>query len=200
MQALSALALPLPVYSLSLGMVFLLHMFTSLIYSTLASVWLATADFRVRALSGSHLLVKIIAHGTLKLLVSFILSVALYSSLYATLVPDEERSHEVHFLPCPLSAADPFAWPMQPPSPPRQLAKLWFDTDEFRPAPLEKREPPTQKLLPKLAPGWSHSSAICLTLPESPMNMAAGTFVVSLELLSTLNQTLCQDSRAMVRL
>jgi hypothetical protein len=177
---------------------------TPVVYATLASTWLATAGVRARALSGAHVLLGIAAHGALQLGVSFVLSAILYSSLYASLVPAEERSHDAHFLPCSLesSTADPFAWAERasPPPPPRQLAQLWFDTEELRESLLAgKPHEQVHTLLPMLAPGWSHSATICLTLPESPANLAAGTFVVSLELLSARNRTISLDSRALVR-
>ncbi|KAL1523431.1 hypothetical protein AB1Y20_018371 [Prymnesium parvum] len=186
---------------------------SSCVYATVAFAWLSTSRLRASSLSSLNLVLAITLHATFQLVSSFVLSLLLYYALYSALVPDEERSHEVHFSTCasPFAAsraADRRAWAPEldlgyrtlrleeeDVHSPRRHAELWFDVDDGSVAPAFAER---SGKLPVLAPGWVHSAHVCLTLPESPANLALGTFRIGLKLMSTQNATLLSDSRAML--
>lgn len=182
-----------------------LQLVSGFVYASVLASWLATSRLRSSALAGSHALLSIALRGALQLLVSLLLSIAIYHSLYHALVPPEERSHPAYFGACTpsptLHGADACTLPEDEPahrqfeqpafSPTRsRLAELWFKTNQ-----LAEHD---HKLLPTLPPGWVHSAHMCLTMPESPANVAAGTFHIEFALLSASNHTLVSDSRPML--
>lgn len=154
-------------------------------YAVVGSVWSLTARPRASLLSGLHQFGSIVAQGTMQLAVSFLLSAALYTALYMALVPDESREHAVHFATCAPSDGAP--------SPPERLAEL-----TFAPPSAPAFSPERRRALAPLAGGWGYAATLCMTMPESPVNRDAGTFMVGLRMLDERNRTLAADSRPLV--
>lgn len=113
------------------------------------------------------LALSIAARGAVQLLLSFVLSVFLYHALYRALVPQTDLAFPLHFGRCEAQLDS-----AEVPPPRVRVARLRFTEGQWH----EGRE------VPAPSGGYHYSVSLCMTLPESPPNEAAGMFDVSLEL------------------
>ena len=178
---------------------------SSAVYALLAFVWLATARPRAALLHGGRSLGALLAYGVLQLAVSFVLSAVMYTALYAAFVPAAEAVHALHFGLC---QRPPTAAPGSPTvaALPARVARLTFDRGATRSV-LGSTDEETMSTAAALAAGtlvaplalsYEYAVELCLELPESPPNVAAGTFLASLRVTSARNESLLAVDRPMV--
>lgn len=120
---------------------------------------------RLRSAASTGALVTI--RGVAHLLTSFVLSSFFYAVLYRTLVPDAELHYPLFFGLCATPSALPTGGGLSGLA--GRTATVWLD-------------PRSASAVSPLALGYSYSARVCLELPESPANVAAGTFLAELSL------------------
>ena len=114
-----------------------------------------------------------LVHTAALLLGSFVVAALAYRAMYLTLVPEVELRYPLHFGVC----------------------------DEASPAARRAVLPLSADAAPTLAlpvAGYAYAAHLCLTLPESPTNVDAGTFLATVELLAPAGRPLLSSSRALV--
>eukprot|EP00320_Phaeocystis_rex_P003599 CAMPEP_0119073326 /NCGR_PEP_ID=MMETSP1178-20130426/64205_1 /TAXON_ID=33656 /ORGANISM="unid sp, Strain CCMP2000" /LENGTH=270 /DNA_ID=CAMNT_0007055393 /DNA_START=245 /DNA_END=1054 /DNA_ORIENTATION=+ len=109
------------------------------------------------------MILSIALRGALQLMLSFIFSAFLYRALYHALVPQTELTFPLHFGLCEQRAD--LAEPRR-----ERLARMQFSDSQWH-------------AVPAPSGGYYYSVHLCMTLPESPSNEAAGMFDVTLLLL-----------------
>ena len=114
-----------------------------------------------------------LVHTAALLLGSFVVAALAYRAMYLTLVPEVELRYPLHFGVC----------------------------DEASPAARRAVLPLSADAAPTLAlpvAGYAYAAHLCLTLPESPTNVDAGTFLATVELLAPAGRPLLSSSRALL--
>ena len=177
----------------------------SSLYASFGAIWLATEGPRATLLSTSQSAAAIVAKAALQLAVSLLLSLTAYAAIYAAFVPEAGIVNDLHFGLCqpPLVAATAAASTNAPTLPMARVARLNFEADAApfylaREAVSAASAAGLGTIATPLARAYDYRVELCLRLPESPPNVAAGTFVASIRIVSESNATLLAASRPLV--